>query len=206
MDDSDLLAFTPVPLRARRDGWTPKKQYFFILGLARGFTPARAAGILGLTRKTAYDLRGKPGGAGFAAAWDAAVARARTRRIEAQAASLIERGLHGEWVPRRYRGRVVGWTHKVTNVGLMRVLNALDKMTARLPPEAGTIDFERLLESIAPKGDSSNAISPTEAQFCHVPPPDSLFPHGRTRDAGGQSTSPARSEHRPGCAPRRRGP
>ncbi|HEV7660450.1 MAG TPA: hypothetical protein VGO55_11455 [Allosphingosinicella sp.] len=32
MDDSDLLAFTPVPVRARADGWTPKNQYFFIPG------------------------------------------------------------------------------------------------------------------------------------------------------------------------------
>lgn len=172
MDDSDLLAFTPVPLRARRDGWTPKKQYFFILGLARGFTPAHAAGILGLTRKTAYELRRKPGGEGFAVAWDAAVERARTRRIEAQAVSLIQRGLHGEWVPRLSRGRLTGWTHKVTSAGLMRVLNRLDKMANRLPPDAEAIDFEQLLDTIAPKRDSSNTISPTEHQFCNVPPPD----------------------------------
>jgi hypothetical protein len=178
MDDSDLLAFTPVPLRARRDGWTAKKQYFFILGLARGFTVARAAGLLGLSRKTAYELRRKPGGAGFAAAWDAAVERARVRRIEgrieARAASLVERGLHGEWVPRLYRGRLVGWTHKVTSTGLMRVLARLDKMAACLPADAGAREFDRLLGFIDPERDSPDPMPCAEGRLCHVPPPAPL--------------------------------
>ena len=67
MDDFDLLDFTPVPVRARTRRLDPRRQYFFILGLARGFTPARAAALLGMTRKTAYELRRKPGAEGFAA-------------------------------------------------------------------------------------------------------------------------------------------
>jgi hypothetical protein len=203
MDDSDLLAFTPVPLRARRDGWTAKKQYFFILGLARGFTAARAAGLLGLSRKTAYDLRRKPGGEGFAAAWDAAVERARARRIEgrieARAASLVERGLHGEWVPRLYRGRLVGWTHKVTSVGLMRVLNRLDKMAAHLPADAGALEFDRLLGLIGPERDSSHTMACAEGRLCHVPPPSPLPP-------AEPSAFAARPKPRAGCAPPQAGP
>ena len=182
MDDSDLLAFTPVPLRARHDGWTAKKQYFFILGLARGFTASRAAGLLSLSRKTAYELRRKPGGAGFAAAWDAAVARARARRIEKQietrATRLVERGLHGEWVPRHYRGRLVGWTHKITSTALMRVLNRLDKMAAHLPPGAGALEFDRLLGLTDPERDNSPAMACAEGRLCHVPPPSPLPPGG----------------------------
>lgn len=194
MDDSDLLAFTPVPLRARRDGWTAKKQYFFILGLARGFTAARAAGLLGLSRKTAYELRGKPGGEGFAAAWDAAVVRARARRIDAriktEATNLVERGLHGEWAPRLYRGRLVGWTHKVTSVGLMRVLNRLDKMAAGLPADAGGLAFDRLMGLTGPERDNSSAMTRAERRLCHVPP---------------QAPSP-RAKPPAGCAPPQAGP
>src|SRR3954463_1116130 len=133
MDDSDLLAFDPVPVRARQDGWTARRQYFFILGIARGFTPAKAAGILGMTRKSAYQLRDRPGAEGFAAAWAGAAARAKARRIAAREASLAERGLHGEWIPRLYRGRLVGWTHRPANARLMGRLKRLDKQIEGLP-------------------------------------------------------------------------
>jgi hypothetical protein len=33
MDDSDLLHFIPVPLRARGDGWTEQRRRAFILAL-----------------------------------------------------------------------------------------------------------------------------------------------------------------------------
>lgn len=168
MDDSDLIGFAPVPLRMRRDGWTAKKQYFFILGLARGFTPARAAALLGLTRKSAYALRRKPGGEGFAAAWDAAVARARSRRIEAEAASLVQRGMHGEWVPRLYAGRLVGWTPRVTSVGLMRTLNRLDRLCERLPAEAQPAAMAALREAM--EGDTPPAMTSIERKSCHLPP------------------------------------
>lgn len=36
-------AFTPVPVRARRDGWTPARQFRFIAMLAETGSPARAA-------------------------------------------------------------------------------------------------------------------------------------------------------------------
>lgn len=167
MDDSDLIGFAPVPLRARRDGWTAKKQYFFILGLARGFTPAKAAALLGMTRKSAYALRRKPGGEGFAAAWDAAVARARARRIEARAASLVQRGLHGEWAPRLYAGQLVGWTHRVTSVGLMRTLNRLDRLCERLPLEAQPAALAALREAL--EGDGPGAMTSIERKGCHLP-------------------------------------
>ncbi len=168
MDDSDLLHFTPVPVRARRDGWTPKKQYFFILGLARGFTPGKAAGILGMTRKTAYELRGMPGGEGFAAAWRAAVARARERRIAARGPSLAERALHGEWVPRLYRGRLVGWTHRPANMRAIGLLKRLDKAVEKIPLERQGEAFEAFAR-LCPERDSSDEDSRIRRQVCHVP-------------------------------------
>ncbi|MEA3029259.1 MAG: hypothetical protein QOG13_584 [Sphingomonadales bacterium] len=175
MDDSDLLAFTPVPLRARADGWTPRKQYFFILGLARGFTPEKAAAILGMTRKTAYELRKMPGGEGFAAAWAAAVARARERRLAARGPSLAERARHGEWVPRLYRGRIVGWTHRPANARLMGLLKRLDRQAERLPPGADPAYLEAYLATLPPERDSPDANALTRRQSCNVPrPPQGL--------------------------------
>jgi hypothetical protein len=170
MDDSDLLDFTPVPLRARADGWTPRKQYFFILGLARGFTPARSAALLGMTRKTAYELRGKPGAEGFARAWAAAVARARERRIAARGPSLAERALHGEWHPRLYRGRVIGWTHRSANARTMGLLKRLDRQIERLPPGTDEANFHVYMDRLRAERDSSNEDSRIRRHSCHVPP------------------------------------
>lgn len=168
MDNSDLLDFTPVPVRARRDGWTAKKQYFFILGLARGFGPGKAAAILGMTRKTAYELCRMPGGESFRAAWRAAVARARERRFAARGPSLAERALHGEWVPRLQRGRLVGWTHRPASMRAMGLLKRLDKAVEKIP-------FERRGEAMAafarlcPERDSSDEDSSIRREVCNVP-------------------------------------
>ena len=67
-----FLHFVPVPVRPRRDGWTPVLQIRFVIGIARGLSPARAAGRLGKTRQSAYALRRHPEGRSFAAAWDSA--------------------------------------------------------------------------------------------------------------------------------------
>jgi hypothetical protein len=170
MDDSDLLAFTPVPVRARADGWTPRRQYFFILGLARGFTPARAAALLGMTRKTAYELRRKPGAEGFVRAWDAAVARARERHMAARGPSLAERALHGEWHPRLYRGRLIGWTHRPANARAMGLLKRLDRQIERLPPGTDAANLDAYLDTLRPERDSSTEDSRIRRHSCHVPP------------------------------------
>jgi hypothetical protein len=175
MSDSDLLNFTPVPVRARADGWTAKKQYFFILGLAHGFRPQKAAAILGMTRKTAYELRRMPGGEGFAAAWAAAVERARERRCAARGPSLAERARHGEWVPRLYRGRIVGWTHRPANARLMGLLKRLDRQAERLPPGTGPAYLEAYLAALPPERDGPDANSLIRRQSCNVPrPPQGL--------------------------------
>ncbi|MEO7177396.1 MAG: hypothetical protein ABIW83_00990 [Allosphingosinicella sp.] len=67
-----FLHFIPVPVRPRRDGWTPVLQIRFVIGIARGLSPAKAAGRLGKTRQSVLALRRHPQGRSFAAAWDAA--------------------------------------------------------------------------------------------------------------------------------------
>ena len=70
-----IPAFHPVPLRGRRDGWTPLRQARFIGHLAETRCVGRAAARVGLSRESAYRLRRRPGAEGFAAAWDRALGR-----------------------------------------------------------------------------------------------------------------------------------
>jgi hypothetical protein len=67
-----FLHFVPVPVRPRHDGWTPVLQIRFVIGIARGLSPAKAAARIGKTRQSAQALRRHPEGRSFAAAWDAA--------------------------------------------------------------------------------------------------------------------------------------
>ena len=118
MDDSDLLDFTPVPLRARDDGWTEQRQRAFTLGLRLTRSVSAAAALLGMSRETAYRLRGRGGAEAFAAAWDAALALPPL--------GAEERGtvLEGRLVPLVRRRRFVGWRRKYDNRALACLLRA----------------------------------------------------------------------------------
>jgi hypothetical protein len=98
------LAFAPVPLRARHDGWSALRQRGFIRRLALCGSVSAAAKAVGMSRNAAYLLRGKPGAASFAAAWDAAVAMGSDRVSD----HALERALLGERRPVFYRGRQIG--------------------------------------------------------------------------------------------------
>jgi hypothetical protein len=80
-----VIAFTPVPLRRRADGWPPELQLRFIVALSRGLAPGEAARSVGKNRQNAYALRKREGAESFAAAWDSVVAYARQVRVEARA-------------------------------------------------------------------------------------------------------------------------
>ncbi len=75
-----VIAFTPVPLRVRADGWSPDLQLRFIVALSKGLTPGDAARSVGKNRQNAYALRNRPGAESFAAAWDRVVAYVRQIR------------------------------------------------------------------------------------------------------------------------------
>jgi hypothetical protein len=137
MADSDLLSFTPVPLRSRRDGWTAERQRAFIASLAKGLQPGTAARLVGMGRRSAYGLRARPGGEGFTAAWDAAVAAARRRRLEARAPSLWQRAVEGELRPIRYRGRIVCHDRRYDNAALARLFGIADRYLAKRGIEGG---------------------------------------------------------------------
>jgi hypothetical protein len=105
MPDPDQIPFTPVPFaRRRRTGWTPERQRAFIDALARCGSVSAAAREAGLSARSAYALLDRDGSDSFAAAWDQAVERG----IDAARDSVIDRAMHGGWVPVFRRGKVAG--------------------------------------------------------------------------------------------------
>ncbi|MGZ3171754.1 MAG: hypothetical protein ACXWI5_10220 [Croceibacterium sp.] len=69
-------AFYPVPTRTRRDGWTVERQADFLGLLAETGSVIGACEAVGISRKSTYQLRARPGAESFAAAWDAALGHA----------------------------------------------------------------------------------------------------------------------------------
>lgn len=75
-DDNEpkpLIPFTPVPVRARHDGWTVEKQYAFIEALAETGIVEEACRRVGMSRTSADNLRHRPEGMHFRRAWEAAL-------------------------------------------------------------------------------------------------------------------------------------
>ena len=89
-DLAGLLSFAPVPRRPHANGWTPEHQRAFIAALAATGSPARAARALGKHAFGAEQLRRARGGAGFSAAWDAALELARERELAGLRSGLAE--------------------------------------------------------------------------------------------------------------------
>lgn len=109
-EDDGALAFTPVPFdRVRPDGWTERRQRDFITALAAMGSVLHAARAVGMTKRSAYQLRGRPGAESFAAAWDVALAIGYADFFEL----ALERARHGVTTPRFYKGKQVGTRHRI---------------------------------------------------------------------------------------------
>jgi len=117
----DELAFEPVPVRARRDGWSPECQRAFILRLALCGSAGAAAKAVGKTRRGAYRLRGHDGAESFAAAWDKAAQWGRSARLD----FALERSIAGEVRPYYYRGRKCGENVRHSNGLTIAVLKLM---------------------------------------------------------------------------------
>lgn len=103
-EDDPEIPFRPVPSRTnRRDGWTEARQRAFIAALARCGSVSAAARQVGKSASGAYRLCNRDGAEDFVRAWDEAVERGR----DAVVANVIDRAMHGGWVPVVRRGRVV---------------------------------------------------------------------------------------------------
>jgi hypothetical protein len=98
------VAFTPAPLRPRRDGWTADKQIAFIAALAQTACVHEACRRVAMSDSSAYALRMRPIGRHFRAAWDAALDYAMHRLEQA----ALSRALHGVPRPVFYKGEQIG--------------------------------------------------------------------------------------------------
>lgn len=122
-----LPQFVPVPLRRRRDGWTPERQGRFIGYLAETGSVSQAAARVGCSRETLYRLRRRPGAESFAAAWDAALAiRKSGIKIPARKVTPDELpvlAFDGAIRVRMYRGRFATVNRQPSNTALLRLLS-----------------------------------------------------------------------------------
>lgn len=116
-------AFTPVPLRYRRDGWTPGRQSDFLGRLAETGNVAEAARHVGMTRESAYRLRDKAGAASFAAAWDSILAQRPSAPMSTHEL-LCHRALYGSLKPIMRGGKHVATRHSPDNDALLKLYRA----------------------------------------------------------------------------------
>jgi hypothetical protein len=102
-----LLLFTPVPLaRVRARGWSAERQIAFIDALARTGVVRFAAASVGMSARSAYQLRDRAAwDHPFAQAWDEAMDRARDAAAGLALKSLVD----PQKVPIIRRGRIIGW-------------------------------------------------------------------------------------------------
>jgi hypothetical protein len=151
-DLPDFLRFAPVPVRSRRDGWTPALQFRFVLSLSLGAGVDEAARRLGRSRQTAYALRRRAGAEQFAAAWDAAVDFAREARGAAAGLPLGGGGSPIETllVPRTYRGRLVGFVQREDLRGAVRLMNRLERIAERIEARTDAAELRAVSESLGP--------------------------------------------------------
>lgn len=110
-----LPAFKPVPReKAQARGWTPARQREFIEALADTGSVKSAARTVGLSAKSAYDLRRAKGAEPFRKAWEAAL-DIGIQMIEDVA---MDRALNGVEEPVFAYGKFVG-TRRVYNDQLL---------------------------------------------------------------------------------------
>jgi hypothetical protein len=140
------LAFTPVPVAARRHGWTVARQIGFIHRLAIcGCVGSSARGV-GMSRESAWRLRKRPGAESFAAAWDKAAGWGEDHMTDLG----VERGLKGEVRTYYYRGRKIGERTCFNDALVLAVLRRFER--ARPRPSAGddpAVALDRALANLA---------------------------------------------------------
>jgi hypothetical protein len=124
-------ADSPKLPKIRRDGWTPERQLRFLDTLARTRSVTRAARAAGMSRESAYRLRGRKDGALFAAAWDRALEghklgslsprrRLSTRQISRGNPSKVTKSM-------KCKDPRIDWWDQSTE-GVLSRLNAFEKL------------------------------------------------------------------------------
>ncbi len=126
-----IPAFHPVPVGVRQDGWTPERQAQFIGMLAQTRSVLAAARAVSMGRESVYRLRKRPGAAGFAAAWDAALGKPHEAvdLASTKSTGLLPDYRHrtGRLQVKMYQGRFTAIAHKPDNSALLQHLARLDR-------------------------------------------------------------------------------
>ena len=92
VDDVIVTEFTLVAMqRVRHDGWTPERQVAFIKALSVTGSVVTAAGMVRMSRKSAYALCARPDSQSFADAWQIAIGNGRARMFD----YMFDRALNG---------------------------------------------------------------------------------------------------------------
>jgi len=120
--------FYPVPTRARSDGWTVQRQTDFLGMLAETGSVAGACEAVGISRKSAYALRARPGAESFAAAWDTALG-APARKVTAPDLDFLAH--HGLVPVVAFRGRYRGSWARPDDCALLRLVRRTDRVARR---------------------------------------------------------------------------
>jgi hypothetical protein len=116
-------------LRARRDGWTPARQRYFIEVLAACGRVRDAAAAVGMSTMAAYKLRNRSEGRNFALAWDAALIKAREVLIDLS----IDRAFNGTVTKTIKDGEVIKEVIGHDNRLLLATMTRLDGAVYRNP-------------------------------------------------------------------------
>ena len=135
--------FHPVPLRARRDGWTVERQCAFLGHLYLTGCVTTASRLVGMTRMSAYRLRHCEGAHSFSHAWDVVltppgvgrIARSQPDWRKVTDEELFRRLDCGLIAPLIHRGKVTGIRRKPDNSALLRLIRRLDNAALRSEPE-----------------------------------------------------------------------
>ena len=161
MSGPPVIAFTPVPLRRRADGWSPDMQLRFIVALSHGLTPGEAARSVGKNRQNAYALRNRPGAESFAAAWDAVVAYVRRVRSEGRSPRPRPGGAIPAGLPPRPRPKLPQGAE--AEVIAERGAEAMRRAST---PQAARRALDEMLDALyGPKSDKSDTSEREKNRF-----------------------------------------
>ncbi|WP_121118024.1 hypothetical protein [Croceibacterium ferulae] len=127
-----LPPFLPVPLRARRDGWTPARQARFIAQLVKSACVRKAAQAIGLSRESAYRLRRHPAAGSFRAAWDTAISGKQQARWKFTQAEARDLAVDGPFHIALHRGQPCSIRRKPDDSRLLSYVTRLDRLLTHL--------------------------------------------------------------------------
>lgn len=204
-----VASFSPAPLRARIDGWTPEKQQLFCETLADCGLVRDAAAAVGMSPQSAYALRRRAEGRAFGLAWNAALYLARHRLMDL----AIERAMEGNVVSVTKDGEVIGerkqqdMRHLLAAITKLEGVGFADRATRTVADE-----FDLFLDAMEADANRAVALPGHEAavalrtieaaQFFETRQPNGRISHHELDNAAnrmrrGQGVAPLASVHAP---------